>query len=129
MPKFETFDLMVDGSGIVSWTAPDGNTYKLDPRKAEIGTPYFVKNSEGKAVMSLFKKSGENARLEVTLEGSPSTAASLIHYDDDTPHQYYYATDGGNAANLKCQAFILYGVDRQDCPIVAFAGFKVLVVN
>lgn len=128
--SMETFALKGGDDSTVQWAAPDGKVYSLDPAKAEPGKWLLVNDTQGKPVMGLLTQPGKDGLLILSMEGAKSLAATLLHDEDDTPRQYYFATDGGNTDNpLKRWAFKLSAVGVKGSPVWRNAVFKILCVS
>ncbi len=129
-PPIEMFNLRSDPNGRITWVAPDGNPYTLDPANAQPFQWLLVNDNNGKPVMGLYKKPNVDAILVVSLEGAKSIAATLLHAEDDTARRvYYFATDAGNTNALNRSAFVLRAQGFEDSPLEVNANFFVMCVG
>ncbi|MEO1258030.1 MAG: hypothetical protein AAFZ15_04510 [Bacteroidota bacterium] len=131
MPDFQFFRLSSDGTGKVTYAAPDGNNYIIDPGSAGNGW-IFTYDTNSKPVMA-FRK-GNNAtdndgELVVSLDGANSIISSLLHYEDDYPRKYYYASDGGNNNPLNRRAFILRCDGINGSPVQRWCSLMIMTVK
>ncbi len=127
--RINTYALVSDAAGIVSWQCPDGYTYRLDPSTASPNTWHTVFDVTGKPVVAFRRASNQDGEVVVSLEGSNSIAATLLHAEDDRPSKFYYATDGGNQNPLGRWAFILRAEGDTGCPLGSNRGLRVMTVR
>lgn len=131
MLTVELYSLSQDGSGVITWKGPDGDTHSLDVNNPAGPGEYTIENdSNGKPVMAYkVGQGGDDGELVVSLEGAPSLAATLLHNEDDFPAKYYYATDTGNSRNpLGRWSFRIKTEGRKNSPFENWANFNVMVV-
>ncbi len=152
-PSIALYSLSADSKGVISWRAPDGNVYRLDPKDAPTGQWKYTDDMYGNHVMAYMAEppttgvgypygikyfeenpSGDGV-LVVTLKGAPGISATLLHGGDDiADRRYYYSTDGGNnnPLDIVCEnhpAFILRAVGVKGSPVKPYANFRVMVVR
>lgn len=126
------YSLSAGGDGEVTYTAPDGKKYTLDPSTAGTGWIFEREQNSGKPVIAFRRgRNGLEGELQVSLDGAPSLSATLLHSEDDVPREYYFATDIGNGRNnvLDRPAFILRLKGYTGCPVRKWAGFRIMVVE
>ncbi len=129
-PPIEMFYLRSDPLGRITWVAPDGNSYTLDPANAQPFQWLIVNDDAGKPVMGFYKKPNVDAILVVSIDGAKSIAATLLHAEDDTARRvYYFATDAGNTNALNRPAFVLRAQGFEDSPLEVNANFFVMCVG
>jgi len=151
-----TYTLSADANGIITWNAPDGNAYTLNPQGALAGQWKYTKDANGNKKIAYMPKppttpggygttpdilhpypeekpSGDGV-LVISLAGAPGWAATLLHYEDDiADRQYYFASDTSNHplvkdANIEHPAFILRAKGIAESPLKPYSGFQVLVI-
>ena len=147
------YSLRTDGNGVISWNAPDGKIYQLDPRGAPLAQWIYVNDTNGKPVMAYmsnpptqgvgytvglrgksqpFKENpvtGDGV-LVLSIDKAPGFSATLLCEENDVAdRQYYYATDGGNHNPLERPAFILRAAGIKGSPLKQYAGFRVLIIE
>lgn len=130
---FRTYRLWRDSSSFVSWQGPDGDTHSIDvSNPAELGEYAITRDSSGKPVMAYrVGEPGSNfpdGEIIVAIDGAPSSAATLLHYDDDIPRKYYYATDSNSSNPLGRKAFRIRTEGLRESPIARYASLLVMSV-
>jgi hypothetical protein len=127
--EMQTFALTSDEHGVITWNAPDGERYELDPALASTDHWLLVEDRAGQPVMGYLTRPGEDGTLLLSLEGACSLAATLLHDGDDHPRKLYWATDEGNDNRLQRPAFILRAQDVEGSPgshawrAIAYSGW------
>lgn len=131
MPTFKFFKLSADGSGKVSYSAPDGQTYLLNPSQAGNGW-HMVYDTNQKPVMAYRKgivASDYDGELVVSLAGAGSIMSTLLHNEDDYPRKCYFSSDGGNNNPLNRPAFSFRVDGESNCPVRPWANYSIMVVQ
>ncbi len=114
------------GSGtIISYATPTNGTFTLDFSTCATDTWCCTSGQE----ICLYNYSDPNLDdiLELTLAGSNSLACTLLHYEDDQPRKYYYATDGGNdCGGMNTWCFRLKREGGNSNPIYTNSNFYII---
>lgn len=126
----KTYPLKADGNGTITYVAPDGQIYILDPTTAGDTWIFEREQGTGKPVIGFRKgTSDRDAELLLSLDGASSLAATLLHDEDDHPRHYIFATDQGKNNALKRPAFILRQPGAKKSPLEKWAAFRILVIQ
>ena len=119
------YELSRGSSGLVTWQGPTG-TYTINTSRGD----NEVADENGLPVLRYERGNlGEDGILYISLDGEPGLAATLLHFEDDRPRKYYFATDNGGSNPLGRPAFILRAEGIRTSPVPRFAGFKIMVVR
>jgi hypothetical protein len=111
------FSYIEEAGSIIQYTDPNGLLTSLNP--AICGDGQWCCNNSNS--ICYYNGTSDDSILQFSLQGAPSVACVLVHYDDDRPSKskgLYYATDAGNQCNTGGPCASLSREGATDVPMI-----------
>lgn len=94
--RIELYKLVIDGDGVITYNAPDGMAYSINPAAVAEGAEFELKDQQGRSRMYFLRQNNDSQlRLSVRKEKAgtaglgPRPAVTLLHAEDDHAEDVY----------------------------------------